>query len=103
MRRREFMFGLIAQLQGKDPAQRIGGLKADIPRMMESTQVPGLSIAVIHDARILWRQGFGVKLAGSNQRVDNDTVFDVGSVSKTVFAYAVMKLCERGILISTLR
>ena len=29
MRRREFMFGLIAQLQGKDPAHRIGDLKAD--------------------------------------------------------------------------
>lgn len=96
MRRREFMFGLLAQLHGTDPGQRINVLKTEIPRTMESTQVPGLSIAVIRDARILWRQGFGVKLAGSNQRVDNDTVFDVGSVSKTVFAYAVMKLCERG-------
>ena len=98
MRRREFMFGLLAQLHVTDPRQRIDVLKAEIPRIMESTKVPGLSIAVIRDARILWRQGFGVKLAGSNQRVDNDTVFDVGSVSKTVFAYAVMKLCERGIL-----
>jgi CubicO group peptidase (beta-lactamase class C family) len=98
MRRREFIFGLIAQLHSTDPAQRIAVLKAEIPRMMERTQVPGLSIAVINDARILWRQGFGVKLASSNQHVDNDTVFDVGSVSKTVFAYAVMKLHERGIL-----
>jgi CubicO group peptidase (beta-lactamase class C family) len=66
--------------------------------MMEEAHVPGLSIAIVRDARILWRRGFGVKRAGSNQRVDNDTVFEVGSVSKTVFAYAVMKLHERGIL-----
>jgi CubicO group peptidase (beta-lactamase class C family) len=30
--------------------------------------------------------------------VDHETVFQAGSVSKTVFAYAVMKLVERGIL-----
>jgi hypothetical protein len=98
MRRREFLILALAQLHVTDAGQRIAVLKAEIPRMMESTQVPGLSIAVIHDARILWRQGFGVKLTGSNQHVDNDTVFDVGSVSKTVFAYVVMKHCERGIL-----
>lgn len=98
MRRREFLILALAQLHRTDPGQLIAVLKDEIPRTMENTQVPGLCIAVIHDARILWRQGFGVKLAGSNQRVDNDTVFDVGSVSKTVFAYAVMKLSERGIL-----
>ena len=27
-----------------------------------------------------------------------DTIFEAGSVSKTVFAYAVLKLCERGVL-----
>jgi CubicO group peptidase (beta-lactamase class C family) len=30
--------------------------------------------------------------------VDDDTVFEFGSVSKTVFAYAVLKACEKGIL-----
>ena len=30
--------------------------------------------------------------------VDHDTVFEACSVSKTVFAYMVMKLCERGLL-----
>jgi CubicO group peptidase (beta-lactamase class C family) len=106
MRRREFLLNtsrgaaglVLAPLSGTDPGKLISVLKDQIPRTMQNTHVPGLSIAVVHDARILWREGFGVKLAGSNQRVDNDTVFDVGSVSKTVFAYAVMKLCERGIL-----
>lgn len=88
----------LTQLGGTNPEKLVGILKSEIPRMMETTHVPGMSIAVIHDARILWRQGFGLMIAGSNQRVDNDTVFSVGSVSKTVFAYAVMKLCERGIL-----
>ena len=66
--------------------------------MMEETRVPGLSIAVVRDAKLRWRRGFGLRRAGSSERVDNNTVFEVGSVSKTVFAYAVMKLSERGVL-----
>ncbi len=30
--------------------------------------------------------------------VDDSTMFEAGSMSKPVFAYAVMKLCERGTL-----
>jgi CubicO group peptidase (beta-lactamase class C family) len=65
---------------------------------METEKVPGLSIAIIRDAKLFWCRGFGVKDAASKQPVDNDTVFEVASVSKTVFAYVVMKLCEKGVL-----
>jgi CubicO group peptidase (beta-lactamase class C family) len=37
-----------------------------------------------------------VKDNDSKAPVDNDTIFEAASVSKTVFAYAVMKLCEKG-------
>src|SRR5262249_52601626 len=30
--------------------------------------------------------------------VDDDTIFEAASMSKPVFAYAVMKLCEKGVL-----
>lgn len=32
------------------------------------------------------------------RQVDNETVFEAASISKTVFAYVVMKLCEKGIM-----
>ena len=69
-----------------------------IPELMEEAGVPGLSIAIIKDANLYWRRGFGVKNIVSREPVDNDTVFELASVSKTVFAYAVMKLCEKGII-----
>jgi len=76
----------------------IADLEQQIPQLMEKAKVPGLSIAIIKDAKLFWRRGFGVKDNASKEPVDNDTVFEAASTSKPVFAYAVMKLCERGIM-----
>ncbi len=65
--------------------------------MAEAT-VPGLSIALIQDSEIVWRRGFGVRDAASQSPVDDATVFEAQSMSKPVFAYAVMKLREKGVI-----
>jgi RNA polymerase sigma factor (sigma-70 family) len=76
----------------------IADLEKQIPKLMEEAKVPGLSIAIIKDGRLFWRRGFGVKDVTSKEPVDNDTVFEAASTSKPVFAYAVMKLCEKGMM-----
>jgi RNA polymerase sigma factor (sigma-70 family) len=76
----------------------IADLEKQIPKLMEEAKVPGLSIAIIKDAKLFWRRGFGVKDVTSKVLVDNDTVFEAASTSKPVFAYAVMKLCEKGVM-----
>jgi CubicO group peptidase (beta-lactamase class C family) len=73
-------------------------LEKQIPKLMKEAIVPGLSIAIIKDAKLLWRRGFGVKDSASKEPVDIDTVFEAASMSKPVFAYAVMKLCEKGVI-----
>jgi CubicO group peptidase (beta-lactamase class C family) len=54
-------------------------------------------MALVADAKLLWRGAFGVKDFASKAPVDHGTVFEAGSVSKTVFAYLVLKLCEKGV------
>jgi len=73
-------------------------LEARVPSLLRAARVPGLSMAVIHGGRIVWTRGFGVMHAGSALPVTTDTLFEAGSLSKPVFAYAVMKLCEKGLL-----
>jgi CubicO group peptidase (beta-lactamase class C family) len=80
------------------PASLIADLETQIPSLMTAAQVPGLSIAIVGNARVAWNRGFGVLSSASKTPVDADTLFEAGSVSKTVFAYAVMKLCEKGVL-----
>lgn len=82
----------------RDSRQLLASLETEIPKRMEETKTPGLSIAIITDGKLFWRRAFGVKDNASREPVDNDTLFEAASVSKTVFGYAVMKLCEKGIL-----
>ena len=85
-------------LEGGLPPALIAGLEAQIPELLAASRVPGLSIAIISNARVAWSRGFGVKHSASKAPVETTTLFEAGSLSKTVFAYAVMKLCEKGIL-----
>jgi CubicO group peptidase (beta-lactamase class C family) len=74
-------------------------LEKRLPALLaQSTTVPGASMALIADGKLLWRGAFGVKDYASKVPVDHETIFEAGSVSKTVFAYAVLKLCEKGVL-----
>src|SRR5687767_13300913 len=60
--------------------------------LMRETQVPGAAIALVRDGKPLWSYGFGVKEANTEDMVDADTLFEAASISKTVFAYAILKL-----------
>lgn len=57
---------------------------------------PGLSIAVINDGKIEWARGFGIRNESTGDSVDIHTLFEAGSVSKPIFALAVMRLKEQG-------
>jgi CubicO group peptidase (beta-lactamase class C family) len=89
---------LTAESNGPGTSALVTHLERQIPLWMQESKVPGLSIAVIHEAKIAWRRGFGIKDRASGEPVDVDTMFEAASTSKPVFAYAVMKLCEQGVL-----
>ncbi|HEX8565226.1 MAG TPA: serine hydrolase [Pyrinomonadaceae bacterium] len=74
----------------------IAQLEKSIPQLMKDGEVPGLSIAIIKDAKILWQQSFGVANSATKQPVAENTIFEAASLSKPVFAYAVLKLIEKG-------
>jgi CubicO group peptidase (beta-lactamase class C family) len=65
-----------------------------IDRMAE-LNVPGLSIAVIHNGRIDWARGYGVTSAGG-PRVTPDTLFQAASISKTITALAALHAVQAG-------
>lgn len=78
------------------PDRSVVRLQADIPTLMKEADIPGMSIAVVRNGRLAWHSTFGVKSTQSARPVDDNTVFEAASLSKPVFAYAVLKLVEQG-------
>src|SRR5262249_25943148 len=67
------------------------GPKATLKNRMAHFHTPGVSIAVINQGRIEWARGFGVKEQGKADPVTVATIFQAGSISKPIFAMAVMR------------
>lgn len=61
---------------------------------MRSYHVPGVSIAVIDNYRVVFAKGYGVDEFGGSKPVDTTTLFLAGSISKPVFASGFLRLAE---------
>lgn len=68
-----------------------------LPRLLELASVPGLALAVVDQGRI-WRRGFGRAIEDPAQPVSEETVFEAASLGKPVFAYAVLRMADAGVL-----
>jgi len=77
-------------------ANLVQALEKEVPSLMAKADVPGLSIALIRDGKPYWNHGFGVKNSQTKEPVTAETVFEAASLSKPVFAYAVLKLVDQG-------
>jgi CubicO group peptidase (beta-lactamase class C family) len=62
----------------------VARLDSIIGGVLAKTGVPGLAAAVVHDGRVLYAKGFGVRDVNSPARVDASTVFHLASVSKSL-------------------
>lgn len=83
--------------QGLLPAVLIKGDPAwSIAERMKFYQAPGLSVAVIKDFKIDWAKSYGVKDIDTNEPVTTETLFQAGSISKSVNAMVAMKKVEQG-------
>ena len=59
---------------------------------------PGAAVMVIKDGKIVHARGYGFANLDTQQAIDPNTAFRLGSVSKQFTALAIMQLAERGML-----
>lgn len=83
--------------QGLLPAVLIKGEPGfSITERMKFYKVPALSVAVIKDFKVDWARAYGVKDLETNEPATTETLFQAGSISKSVNAMVVMKKVEQG-------
>lgn len=67
-----------------------------IETQMRNLHIPGISLAVVRDGRIVKAKGFGLGNIEANSASTPKTVYEIGSVTKQFTAAAVMMLVEKG-------
>ncbi|MES2451979.1 MAG: serine hydrolase domain-containing protein [Pseudomonadota bacterium] len=83
--------GLVSAVSIKgEPAQR-----RSIQDEMNRLHVPGVSIAVIRNGQVAWAKGYGWTREGGLP-VTPDTLFQAGSISKPLTAFAALRLVDKG-------
>lgn len=85
-----------AEVSAEKLAAALAGLEKLTSQTLTNSGVPGIAIVVVHKDRIAYARGFGVRGAGSADRVDADTVFQLASVSKPITSTVLAILVGNG-------
>lgn len=92
------------QLQAATPlpaeavARAVARLDGLVEDLMNSSGIPGMAVAVVHDGKTLYAKGFGVRDTRTGEAVDPDTVFQLASLSKPVAATVVAQQVGAGMI-----
>lgn len=81
------------ELPGKSGA---APLRLSLAELMKTYNVPGLSLAVIENFKVVDVKAYGVIAPGSSTPVTPHTLFQAGSISKPVAAAGALYLVEQG-------
>lgn len=71
-------------------------VRPSIVSSMTDANVTGLSVVLVDGDRVVWSEGFGYSDLAASKSADADTMFEIGSVSKTFTGLMVMQLVEQG-------
>lgn len=69
-----------------------------IEASMKSSGVPGASVVIVYRDKVVYLKGFGTRKVGKNEPVNEDTVFQLASMSKPISSTVVSSLVSKGLL-----
>lgn len=77
-------------------AQAVDKVDDFIKAEMQKQHIPGVSLAIIKNGKIIKAKGYGLANVETNTPVTAETVFKIGSISKPIIAMGIMLLIEDG-------
>ena len=94
------LFLLAAALSGsaQDKDSVIQAIDRYIEQVREQWAVPGMSVAVVQGGETLLAKGYGVKEKGQPDPVDENTVYQIGSVSKSFTSALMAMMVDEGLV-----
>lgn len=83
-------------LAAAPPSDDIDDLDAFITKTLGDYKVPGAAVAVIQDGKVVLVKGYGVREFGKPELVDEDTIFQLASVTKTLTGAVAGTVVDEG-------
>jgi CubicO group peptidase (beta-lactamase class C family) len=71
-------------------------LDAYVARALKTFSVPGISVGIVKDGKVVLVKGFGVRKLGEAAPVDENTLFGIGSNTKAFTSAALASLVDAG-------
>lgn len=75
---------------------KLDAIELLVLEIMDRHGIPGASLAIAKDGKLVFAKGFGWSNPAQNQAARPDTLFAVASISKPITALAILKLIEEG-------
>ena len=88
-----FVLGVTALAQAEPVTQ--ARIKQVVTKVMQEKHIPGLSIAVSMPSETI-EESYGLANVEYQQPVEKDSIFEIGSISKTFTAIGILMLQEEG-------
>ncbi|WID98515.1 serine hydrolase domain-containing protein [Bosea vestrisii] len=100
------LFGIAAlsgvtKAEAQQPAQ--AAIEALLPEFekqvaegMKAFSVPGVAVGIVHDDKLIYTKGFGVRELGKPEQVTPETIFQIGSTTKAFLATTLAQAVDAG-------
>jgi len=88
-----FLFCFLIPVLGQNQNNKVDSY---IREKMKSRNIPGLSLAVVRDGKIIYAKGYGMANLELSVPATEKTVYHLTSITKTFTAIATMMLVEEG-------
>ena len=85
-------FTFYGQTKSEDVNSFTKELDQKIPGLLKDFMVPGTAIAIIENGELVLQKAYGYADIAQGKKVTTQTGFNIGSISKTIAAWGIMKL-----------
>jgi CubicO group peptidase (beta-lactamase class C family) len=79
--------------KGRDDIEQVDAV---VQTVMENDRIPGISLAVVMDGKMVLVRGYGLANVELDVAATPETVYEIASVTKQFTAFAIMMLVEQG-------
>jgi D-alanyl-D-alanine carboxypeptidase len=88
----------VAQQHGAALTEALAHIDRVVEASMAAQATPGLALAITDRERVLARRNYGYADLAALEPIDDDTLFEFGSIGKSFTAICLLQLAEEGLL-----